>query len=88
MAISPELLVQITQSIARTHGEDIAQDVAVLLLRRRGPLRKPVHWARAYAAGLARREKVRLWKVRVFTDVPKVGSAVNGLPNGEFADLS
>ena len=55
MEISEELLLSITQLLTRSHGPDIAHDVAIALLRRRNPLHSPKRWAFIYAAGLARK---------------------------------
>ena len=55
MEIPEELLLSITQSLTRSHGPDIAHDVAIALLRRRNPLHSPKRWAMVYAVSLARK---------------------------------
>jgi hypothetical protein len=72
MKLPQELLLKINETLTRSHGPDIAHDVVVALLRRRNPIRKPLRWARAYAAGLANRESssFRQPRVIVMSDLP------------------
>ncbi len=84
MKLAEETLLQIAATLTRTHGEDIAHEVVLALLRRRNPILKPFHFARRYAAGLARREIRQQWRFKPLSDLPFISKALIDLPNGKF----
>lgn len=69
MKLPEDQFLSIVDNLSKYYGPDIAHDVAIAILKRRNPLRKPERWAVVYAAGLARRERQRAGKTRVFADL-------------------
>lgn len=59
MTLSEDLLLSIVKTVASRYGEDIAQDIAVTLLKRRNPITHPKRWAFVRAAAKARYERIQ-----------------------------